>query len=224
MPLPSKDLIEQLRAESARLAGLVQQSVADAVEAAVRGDVRMAQLLVAADERIDTAEVKIEKRAIDLLSLHQPAAGEFRLVLMVIKVNNELERVADCATNIAERIGPLASDLESAGEPYALPPELVELGRAIVELVRQTVRAFNFADVESAEAVIRADDRVDALYAGIVQQSLSDMRRQSAHVNRDLAHVMIAKNLERIGDHCTNIAEDIVYIKSGQIVRHRNAV
>ncbi len=224
MPLPMMDLIEQLRAEAARMAGLVQQSVVDAVDAVVRGDTRLAQSLIAADERIDSAEVKIEKKAIDLLSLHQPAAGAFRLVLMVIKVNNELERVADCATNIAERVGPLASELEAAGETYALPPDLVDLGQQVVELVRQTVRAFNFAEEESAQAVIRADDRVDALYAGIVQQSLSDMRRESAHVSRDLAHVMIAKNLERIGDHCTNIAEDIVYIKSGQIVRHRNAV
>ncbi len=224
MPLPMQDLIEKLRAESARMAGLVLQSVTDAVDAVGRGDVRLAQNNIVNDERIDEAEVEIEKRAIDLLSLHQPAAGEFRLVLMVIKVNNELERVADCATNISERVAPLASELEAAGEPYALPPALLELGQEVVEMVRQTVRAFNFADIESAEVVIRADDRVDALYAGIVQQSLTDMRRQSAHVNRDLSHVMIAKNLERIGDHCTNIAEDIVYIKSGQIVRHRSAV
>jgi len=224
MPLPTQDLIEKLRAESARMAGLVLQSVTDAVDAVARGDVRLAQNNIVNDERIDEAEVEIEKRAIDLLSLHQPAAGEFRLVLMVIKVNNELERVADCATNISERVAPLASEFEASGEPYALPPALLELGQEVVEMVRQTVRAFNFADVEAAEAVIRADDRVDALYAGIVQQSLTDMRRESAHVNRDLSHVMIAKNLERIGDHCTNIAEDIVYIKSGQIVRHRSAV
>ena len=224
MPAPSKDLIDELRAEAARMAGLVQQSVADAADAIVSGDERLAQSLIAADDRIDSAEVHIEKKAIDLLSLHQPAAGEFRLVLMVIKVNNELERIADCATNIAERVGPLRSELEGSGESYALPPELVELARSVVELVRQTVRTFNFPDMESAEAVIKADDRVDALYAGIVQQSLSDMRREAAHINRDLAHVMIAKNLERIGDHCTNIAEDVVYLKSGQIVRHRNAV
>src|SRR5690606_22857729 len=216
--------IEKLRAESARMAGLVLQSVTDAVDAVGRGDVRLAQNNLVNDERSDEAEVEIEKRAIDLLSLHQPAAGEFRLVLMVIKVNNELERVADCATNISERVAPLASEFEASGEPYALPPALLELGQEVVAMVRQTVRAFNFADVEAAEAVIRADDRVDALYAGIVQQSLTDMRRESAHVNRDLSHVMIAKNLERIGDHCTNIAEDIVYIKSGQIVRHRSAV
>jgi phosphate transport system protein len=224
MPAGMQDLIEQLRAEAARMAGLVQQSVTEAVDAVVRGDTRLAQNLIALDEKIDTAEVKIEKKAIDLLSLHQPAAGEFRLVLMVIKVNNELERVADCATNISERVGQLAAEFEAAGEAYQLPPELVQLGQEVVAIVRQTVRAFNFAEVDAAQEVIKADDRVDALYAGIVQQCLSDMRRESAHVSRDLAHVMIAKNLERIGDHCTNIAEDIVYIKSGQIVRHRNAV
>ena len=125
MPLPMQDLIEKLRAESARMAGLVLQSVTDAVDAVGRGDVRLAQNNIVNDERIDEAEVEIEKRAIDLLSLHQPAAGEFRLVLMVIKVNNELERVADCATNISERVAPLASELEAAGEPYALPPALL---------------------------------------------------------------------------------------------------
>ena len=224
MAFPMQDLIEQLRAEAARMAGLVQQSVSDAVDAAIRGDVRQAQSLVAADERIDSAEVLIEKRAIDLLSLHQPAAGEFRLVLMVIKVNNELERVADCAANIAERVAPLVAEMESAGEPYGLPHDLAALGQIVVEQVRQTVRAFNFADVEASREVIRNDDRVDAIYAGIVQESLTDMRRESAHIDRDLSYVMIAKNLERIGDHCTNIAEDIVYIKSGKIVRHRHAV
>ena len=154
MPAHSKDLIDQLRAEAARMAGLVQQSVADAADAIVRGDERLAQSLIAADDRIDSAEVHIEKKAIDLLSLHQPAAGEFRLVLMVIKVNNELERIADCATNIAERVGPLKAELEASGDAYLLPPELVELARSVVELVRQTVRTFNFPDMESAEAVM----------------------------------------------------------------------
>ena len=224
MALQMQDLIEQLRAEAARMAGLVQQCVTDAVDAVTRGDTRLAQNLVAADEGIDAAEVLIEKRAIDLLSLHQPAAGEFRLVLMVIKVNNELERVADCAANIAERVAPLVAEMQHAGEPYGLPHELAELGQIVVEQLRQTVRAFNFADVEASREVIAADDRVDAIYAGIVQASLTDMRRESAHVDRDLSQVMIAKNLERIGDHCTNIAEDVIYIHTGRIIRHLHAV
>ena len=224
MALLMQDLVEGLRVEAARMAGEVQQSVADAVDAVICGDVKLARNTIVADERIDAAEIAVEKKALDLLSLYQPAAGIFRLVIMVVKVNNELERVADCATNIAERVGPLHAELEAAGEAYRLPPELAELGASVAESVRTTVRAFNFTDVEAAREVIDGDDRIDALYAGIVQESLSDMRRQSAHVNRDLAHVMIAKNLERIGDHCTNIAEDIVYIHSGRIVRHRNAV
>ena len=219
-----QELIDKLRAEAARMAGHVQQAVGDAVDAMVRGDLNLAQSVIAADERIDAAEVQIEKKAIDLLSLHQPAATEFRMVLMVVKVNNELERVADCACNIAERVGPLLQESQAAGEPYSITPELVELGHGVVDITRQTVRAFNFADVDVARQVIGADDRLDALYAGIVQESLSDMRREAGHINRDLAHVMVAKNLERIGDHCTNIAEDIVYIRSGRIVRHRNAV
>ena len=224
MAMLMQALIEGLRAESSRMAGEVQQSVADAVEAATNGDVRLARNVIVADERIDAAEVAVEKKALDLLSLYQPQASVFRLVIMVVKVNNELERVADCATNIAERVEPLAAEMAEAGEPFRLPADLAELAASVADSVRQTVRAFNFTDVDTARAVIDGDDRIDALYAGIVQESLSDMRRESGHVNRDLAHVMIAKNLERIGDHCTNIAEDIVYIHSGRIVRHRNAV
>lgn len=219
-----QEMIESLRTDAARMAGLVQQSVNDAVEAVVRGDLALARSVVAADERIDAAEVLIEKKAIDLLSLQRPAASEFRLVLTMIKANNELERVADCATNVAERVAPLLADFETSEEAYSVPSDLRELGHSVVEITRETVRVFNFADVEGARRIMACDDRVDALYAGIVQQSLTDMRDESGHINRDLAHVMIAKNLERIGDHCTNIAEDIVYVKSGRIVRHRNAV
>ena len=219
-----QEMIEALRADAARMAGLVQQSVNDAVEAIIRGDQKLARSVMLGDEQIDAAEVMIEKKAIDLLSLQRPAASEFRLVLMLVKVNNELERVADCATNVAERVAPLMAEFEESGDPYTIPENLRELGHSVVEMTRETVRVFNFADSEGARRIMAEDDRVDALYAAIVQDSLTDMRRESGRINRDLSHVMIAKNLERIGDHCTNIAEDIVYVTSGRIVRHRNAV
>ena len=224
MALRIQDLVERLRIESARMAGEVAQSVEDAVEAVTAGDVRLARNVIAADARIDAAELAVEKRALDLLSLYQPAAGDFRLAIMVVKVNNELERIADCAANVAERVGPMVADFRATGEAYRVPAELSELGAMVAEMVRTTVRAFNFADSEAAHRVIAADDAVDALYAGIVQSRVSDMRSQSGHVGRDLDQVMIAKNLERIGDHCTNVAEDVVYIQSGQVLRHRQVV
>ena len=204
------------------MAGLVQMAVEDAAAALVNGNAALAADVVARDDEIDELEVTVERTAIDLLSLYQPIAGEFRLALMVVKVNNELERIADGAANVAERVPALLAECDDVGEPYRLPGELAELARATAELTRRTIRAFNFVDVPQAQAVIAGDDRVDALYGQVVQSALSDMRRADGRTDRDLQHIMIAKNLERVGDHCTNVAEDIVYIKRGEIVRHRS--
>lgn len=217
-------MIDRLRSDSARMAGLVQQSVADAVASLTRGDVELARRVIELDEEIDAAEIEVEKTAIDLLSLFQPAAGEFRLGLMVVKVNNELERVADCAGNVAERVESLVAESEAANEAYRVPADLRELGSVVADLTRKAVRAYNFIDADAADEVIRGDQHADALYVKVLQDALGDMHRPTGRVERDMAYVMIAKNLERIGDHCTNVAEDIVYIERGQIVRHRHAI
>ena len=224
MPATKEQMIDRLRVDSARMAGRVQMAVADAAEALVRGDVALARRVVEGDVEIDAEELRVEAEAIDLLSLFRPAAGEFRLAIMAVKVINELERVADCAGNVAERVAPLVAESRAAGTAYAVPADLRELAAAASDLVRTTVRAYNFADAEAAERVIGDDDRLDALYAQVMQDAMGDMRTPAGRVDRDLTFVMIAKNLERIGDHCTNVAEDIVYIRRGEVVRHRQAV
>ena len=224
MATPVQSRLDDLRAEAARMAGQVTEQMARAVECVYRGDRLLAERVKSSDGPIDEAELDVERHAIDLLNLFRPAAGEFRLVVTIIKVNNDLERIADCAANVAGSVLALIADAEATGEAYEVPDELADLGASVDDLVRQTVSCFNYVDDAKARDVIAADDRVDALYAQIVQDSLSDMRRESGRVNRDLSQIMIAKNLERIGDHCTNIAEDIIYACSGQIVRHRSAV
>ena len=216
--------IDELRADAARLAGQVLQQVGDAVEAYRTGNIELARRVSQSDREIDNAELEIERAAIDLLSLFRPAAGEFRLVITIIKINNDLERIADCASNIAERVRTLRADHDAAHTTYGVPKELAELGLIVTDLVRQTIQTFNYTDPQRARVVIAQDNRIDALYASVVQAQMTDMRADGEHVNRDMAHIMIAKNLERIGDHCTNIAEDIVYATSGEIIRHRSAV
>jgi phosphate transport system protein len=148
-------------------------------------------------------------------------AGDLRLITSVIKANNDLERIADCAVNIAQRVLPLAQD-----DGYAPPADLRLMGTSVVANLRDALKAFNLNDVELARQVARNDDLVDALYHQIVQDTLSRLQSASNHTNAsvELANVMIAKNLERIADHCTNIAEDVVYVQSGRIIRHRHAV
>lgn len=214
-----QDLVTDLKNRVARMSALVQQHVEQAVEAVATVNDKLAQEVVSGDNRIDDDEVKIEKMAIDLLALHQPAAGDLRLITTIIKVNADLERIADCAVNAAQRIIPLA---RQGG--YSCPPDLRLMGNTVVATLRDSIKAFNMADVELARQVLRSDDVVDALYHQIVQDMLSAMEANGHTANVDLSNIMMAKNLERIADHCTNIAEDVIYVQSGRIVRHLHAV
>ncbi len=213
------ELLDELRAHVARVSALVQQIVEHAVDAVLDADVELARRTIESDARIDDEEVKVEHAAIDLLALHQPAAGDLRLITTVIKVNNDLERIADCAVNAAQRVLPLAQD-----DYYEPPTDLRLMCTTVVANLRDAVKAFNLNDVDLARQVLRNDDVVDALYHQIVQDMIARMEVAGHNAGSELANVMIAKNLERIADHCTNIAEDVIYIQSGRIVRHRHAV
>ncbi len=214
-----QELLDELKGRLARMSATVQQLVEHAVEAIATTDVRLAQQVVNDDSKVDEEEVRIEKAAIDLLALHQPAAGDLRFITTVIKVNSDLERVADCASNAAQRVLPLGR----AGR-YLAPADLKVMGNTVVSTLRDTIKALNLGDAELARQVLRSDDVVDALYHQILQDMLAKMEADGHDANTDLSNIMIAKNLERIADHCTNIAEDVIYIQSGRIIRHLHAV
>jgi len=212
------DLLEELKSRLARMTALVQQIVDQSIDAMMSADSSLAQKAIDSDTRIDEEEVRVEKGAIDLLALYQPAAVDLRLITTVIKVNSDFERIADCAVNIAQRVLLLARL-----EAYSAPDDLRLMASTVSETLRDTIKAFNFQDDQLARQVCRSDDVVDALYHQIVQDMLSSMETDSQKVNSDLAYIMIAKNLERIADHCTNIAENVIYVASGKIIRHRHA-
>ncbi len=214
-----QDLLDELKGRLARMSATVQQLVEQAVEAIATTDLRLAQQVVNDDNKVDDEEVKIEKAAIDLLALHQPAAGDLRFITTVIKVNSDMERIADCASNAAQRVLPLGR----AGR-YIAPADLNLMGNTVVATLRDTIKALNLGDAELARQVLRSDDVVDALYHQILQDMLAKMEAGGNNANTDLSNIMIAKNLERIADHCTNIAEDVIYIQSGHIIRHLHAV
>jgi phosphate transport system protein len=213
------DLLEDLKDRVARMTCHVQSMVEQACESLVRGDVAMAQAVTAADEGVDAEEVAVEEAAIDLLALHHPAASDLRLVTTIIKVNSDFERIADCAVNVAQRVPQLCA----AGRTKP-PADLKLMANTVVGILRDTVKAFNLADDSLTRQVLRGDDLVDALYHQIVQDHITSLEESPKSANLELAYIMAAKNLERIGDHCINIAEDIVYVHSGNIVRHRRAV
>ena len=197
----------------------VQQSVELSIESLVALDAKLAQQVIEGDAKVDEEEVKVEKGAIDLLALHQPAAGDLRMITTIIKANSDFERIADCAVNIAQRVLPL-----SRHEGYEVPADLKLMANSVIGTLRDTIKAFNLSDEAVARHVLRGDDVVDALYHQIVQDTLTQMESARHDADVDLANIMIAKNLERIGDHCTNIAEDVIFVRLGRIVRHLHAV
>jgi phosphate transport system protein len=213
-------LLDDLRARVARMTSKVQGVVEEATEALLRRDITLAEHAIEADRTVDFDEVEVEKSAIHLLALYQPAAVDLRFITSVIKVNNEFERIADCAVNVAQRVPSLSRQRD-----LAIPHNLVAMAEGVVDTLRATINAFNLSNVEMAKNVIRSDDKSDAYYHQIVSDTLQNIAdRHTTDASRDLAVIMTAKNYERIGDHCTNIAEDILYISSGQIIRHLHSV
>jgi len=134
-------------------------------------------------------------------------------------VNADFERIADNAVNIAQRVASLAQS-----EGYKVPADLRLMANTVLATLRDTAKACNLRDEALAQHVMRSDDVVDALYHQIVQDMISLMEADSHKANTDLNNIMIAKDLERIADHCTNIAEDVIYIHTGRIIRHLHPV
>lgn len=218
-----QDLLSDLRNRISRMSAMVQQVVEQSIEAIDRLDPKLARSVIDSDAAVDEEEVHVEHAAINLLALYQPAAVDLRLITTIIKVNSDLERIADCAVNIAQRVLPLAGADSLDGK---LPADLARLARNVASTLRDSIKAFNTLDEVQARKVLHGDDIVDALYSQIVQDALTTLESptRAGDTNTILANIMIAKNLERIGDHCTNIAEDVIYVCCGRIVRHRRAV
>ena len=211
------DRLEDLKDRIARMTAQVQQSAELAVQSALSADAVLAQQVSELDKQIDKEEVEIEKGAIDLLALYQPAASDLRLITTIIKANSDFERIADCAVNIAQRVLPLVHG------GYEAPPNLRLMANSVLIALRDTIKAFNLTDEVLSRQVLRGDNVVDALYDQIVQEMLTRLEGKGA-ATVELSNIMIAKNLERMGDHCMNIAEDVIYVHTGRIIRHLHAV
>ena len=192
----------------------MRAAVAKSINAAAARDLAAAQEVFREEEQIDAEEVQIEREAINLLALHQPAGSDLRTVFAIVKVNADLERIADCAVNIAQQVGSLAAD------GVELARDVRIMAEAVLKQLDETLRALESKDATVAEQVVRSDDLLDALYNQLLQELQTEMAADASKVRGHLAMIMMARNFERIGDHCTNIAEDVLYRMMGKIVRH----
>jgi phosphate transport system protein len=208
--------LEQLEKALLAEGGLVEEAVRKAIQALIERRRDLAEQVVAGDTEIDQREVEIEEDCLKILALHQPVASDLRFITACLKINNDLERVGDLAVNIAERAQSLAGAV-----PVPAPRDLRAMMEASTRMLRESLDAFVREDAEAARVVCVEDDEVDRYNRQIIQEVLAGMKSDPTSIERQMQFVTISRNLERIADHATNIAEDVVYLVRGEIVRHR---
>jgi phosphate transport system protein len=207
--------LEQVRTALLEMAGRVEEMVADANRALVERDSTLAESIILADPLIDAMEKQIDEDCILLLALQEPKAIDFRCVIAIQKIVGELERIADSAVNIAQ--GVLRLNAEPRLDGWADLPRLAELAR---RMVREALDSFVRKDAALAREVCERDDEADDLYRRLFGELLGAMKESSGKVERALHLLLAARNLERIADHATNVAEDVIFYLEAQDVRH----
>jgi phosphate transport system protein len=208
--------IERLRALISQMGGLAEHAIQEAMRCLIQRDVEGAAQIVIEDKKLDALEVETEKRAVQLIALRAPMAGDLRDVVAALKISGVVERIGDYAKNIAKRV-PL---LESAGriEPLSLLPEMARMATA---MVHDVLDAFVERDAEAAVRVCERDDAVDDFYDSVFRTLLTHMMENPHNIGQSAHLLFVAKNLERVGDHATNIAEMVYYAASGRHMTDR---
>ena len=208
--------IEHLKERILRVGTLVEEAISRSISAVINRDVALAQRVMASDEAIDRMEVEVEEECLKILALYQPVAADLRFVVAVLKINNDLERMGDLAKNIAKRV----AQLEDAG-PLELPPEIRTMATLAEEMVRECLAAVVDGDPVLARRVREQDDAVDAQRQRVRKRLLEGIKGSPDRVEALLRLNSITKHIERIADMATNVAEDVIYMVEGEIVRHR---
>ncbi len=207
--------LEELRKELLTMAGLVELAVHQSVLSLTQRDQDRAQQVLVSEARINQLEIRIDELATRLLALHQPMARDLRFLTAAIKINNDLERMGDLAVNIVERSLSLIS--QPPVKPMIDIPRMAQLTES---MVRNSLDSFVKSDAELARGVLVSDDAVDNLRDSITKELIGFMEKDPSTVSRALDLILVARNLERIADHATNIAEDVLFLIQGVDVRH----
>src|SRR5262249_24959184 len=211
--------MEGLWSELLKLAAVVEDSLSQSIHALCDGRVELADAVKRQKRLVGRWEVQIERECVRVLAGHQPVASDLRRVAAVLKINADLDRLGDLARHIAKRVKKLAGDPQAVPIPQALE----DLALEAVNQVHDSLDSLTRADVALARAVIVADQRIDRDYRALRKQIKPEMARNPERINPWLRLVNTARNLERIADHAANIAESVIYLKQGEILRHRPA-
>lgn len=207
--------IEKLKKDLLSLCAMVEEQVQMALRALLDRDEDLARQVEQRDIEIDHREVEVEEESLKTLALHQPVAGDLRFIVAALKINNDLERIGDLAVNIARKAVNFA-----AQTPMEIPFNLAGMGEKTQVMLRDSLDALVNLDPKLANSVCARDDEVDQMKRAIRVRAEEMMRKDPDRVSPLLTLLAVSRNLERIADHATNIAEDVIYMVEGKIIRH----
>ena len=210
-----QDELEQLKARLLEMGGLAELRVRTALRALVQRDLALVEQVLAGDGPINELHIEIDRRCFTLLALHQPMAVDLRAIVAAVKINTDLERVGDLAVNIAEAVRRYTR--------HAPVKELIDIPRMAEiaqRMLRDSLDAYVRRDTVLAHAVLNEDDALDALKTQVFRELLTYMLQSPETIEPSLDLILVSRHLERIGDHATNIAEDVIFMVSARDVRH----
>ena len=209
--------LEKIKRMILSLGTIVESRVRDAREAIESLDADISERIVKSDYEIDEMEVEVEEECLKIIALHQPVAVDLRFLVAVIKINNDLERIGDQAVNVAQRIQTIAKK-----EKMDFVFDYTEMAEKVEVMLKMSLDALVNFDIDIAFKVMTLDDEVDAIKHEAYRRIREVIRDHSSHVEYLINMLLISRHLERMADHATNIAEEVVYMIEGEIVRHGN--
>lgn len=208
--------IDHLKKGILAVATVVEENLLKAVRALETRDPKLARNIIDGDDEVDRMEVALEEDCLKTLALHQPVAIDLRYIVAILKINSDLERIGDLAVNIAQR-----AEYLIAREKVDIDFDYRGMARKAERMVEKSLDALVHMDTALAREVCAADDEVDEMNRLVLERVQEAIRQDPQGMDRYLQYLLVARYLERVGDHATNIAEDVVYMVEGEIVRHR---
>ena len=208
--------LEWLKKELLELSALVEENVVKSIQSLKNRDEILAREVINTDDVVDHSEVALEEQCLKILALHQPVASDLRFIISALKINNELERVADLAVNIAER-----SLVIMKQKVIDSPFDCTHMANKSRSMLNRAIDSLIRMDKNLAHEVCQADDEVDELNRQVYQRVYQLIKEHPDHVEILINYISVSRHLERIADYATNIAEDVIYLVEGKIIRHQ---
>lgn len=204
-----------LKEELLAMAGHVERALGHAIDALLKWDPTQIAVVAESEQKINQAHIRVDEDCVKLLALQQPLAADLRLIIAILKINTDLERMGDQAMNIAQN-----AEHYLRGKPIKTLVDLPQMALQVRTMVHDALNAFVAGDIEAAQRILDLDDAVDEAKSRIFRKLVDHMKQSPQDIEQAVTLILIARNLERLGDHATNIAEEIIYVITARDIRH----